>query len=135
VGPSDDSAWSVVAKGRVVAIDEVHESIAAMMLRLAPWHGGNKPWFLQIMPTLVTASDPPVSRIARCPLRQQHVQDRPTDRRGRRVLGLEASPLRDAGHGPDRVEGVRANERLADGAGFRAGHPAGPDGLNGRGQT
>jgi nitroimidazol reductase NimA-like FMN-containing flavoprotein (pyridoxamine 5'-phosphate oxidase superfamily) len=47
-------AWSVVAKGRVVEVDDVDEAIEVMTLPLFPWAGGSKPHLLRLAPDSLT---------------------------------------------------------------------------------
>ncbi len=51
---ADGTAWSVVLKGVAERILELSESISAMALPLTPWHDGNKPWFVRIVPSVVS---------------------------------------------------------------------------------
>ncbi|HET7398606.1 MAG TPA: pyridoxamine 5'-phosphate oxidase family protein [Intrasporangium sp.] len=47
-------AWSVVAKGKAVEIQQMYDVLDAMMLPLFPWQPGPKSHYVRIDPTSVT---------------------------------------------------------------------------------
>lgn len=53
-GRDDDTAWSVVVKGRAHEIRSIHDTLEAMDLGVTPWQGGAKPVFVRIDPDQVT---------------------------------------------------------------------------------
>lgn len=52
--PAANDAWSVVVKGRAEVVTRVHEQIETMELPLFPWHASPKPYFIRIVPGVVS---------------------------------------------------------------------------------
>jgi uncharacterized protein len=47
-------AWSVVVRGHVEEVVQLHERIDIVDLPLFPWHGGAKPIFLRLVPETIS---------------------------------------------------------------------------------
>ncbi|MCG2622172.1 pyridoxamine 5'-phosphate oxidase family protein [Arthrobacter sp. I2-34] len=54
VDPATGVAWSVVVKGKALAVRPGQELLESVTLRLFPWHGGPKEHFIRIVPDSVT---------------------------------------------------------------------------------
>lgn len=52
--PVDRSVWSVVVKGTAYEVDNTYERFEIEDLPLYPWVAGDKPNYVQIVPSLVT---------------------------------------------------------------------------------
>ncbi|MBF6095652.1 pyridoxamine 5'-phosphate oxidase family protein [Nocardia cyriacigeorgica] len=54
-------AWSVVIKGRAEGIKEISDLMDTVDLPLFPWQGGEKNFFIRVVPTVVTGRRFPVA--------------------------------------------------------------------------
>jgi hypothetical protein len=51
---ANNEAWSVVVKGHVEEVKQLHDRIDVMDLPLFPWHGATKPIFLRLVPDSIS---------------------------------------------------------------------------------